>query len=61
LLIRKVFLTVADRRSDNIYTTVSAVARRHVTGIPNYLVNSLKGQIEKHDKFLRSQSEQKAK
>jgi len=55
-LIQKTFLTVVDSKSGNIYTAVDALARRHINGIPNYLVNRLKGQLEKHERRLSKES-----
>lgn len=49
LVIPKVFLSVVDRRSGDIFTFVSAVRRRHISGSPAYLVTTLKGQIDKHE------------
>jgi hypothetical protein len=50
LIIPKVFLSVVDRQSGNIYTSVSATRRRHIGGSPAYLVSKLRDQIEKHER-----------
>jgi hypothetical protein len=50
LVIQKVFISVVDRQSGTILTFVSAIRRRHlISGLPAYLVGSLKSQIEKHE------------
>lgn len=50
LVIQKVFISIVDRESGDILTFASAIRRRHlISGLPAYLVGSLKSQIEKHE------------
>jgi hypothetical protein len=60
LVFPKVFLSVVDRRSGDIFTFVSVVRRRHISGAPAYLVATLKGQLDKHEHRDEHQDEPRA-